>query len=68
MANRADFKFVATDGANGEFWIRADQASGEGLAIPALLGFELASNTTRQEAFEIANYMNKHIKGVYYAG
>jgi hypothetical protein len=47
--------------------LRADQTSGEGLAIPALLGFELASNTTRQEAFEIANYMNKHIKGVYYA-
>jgi hypothetical protein len=69
MANRADFKFVATDGApDGKFWIRADQTSGEGLAIPALLGFELASNTTRQEAFEIANYMNKHIKGVYYAG
>jgi hypothetical protein len=39
MANRADFKFVATDGANGKFWIRADQTSGEGLAIPALLGF-----------------------------
>jgi hypothetical protein len=68
MANRADFKFVATDGANGKFWIRADQTSGEGLAISALLRFELASNTTRQEAFEIANYMNKHIKGVYYAG
>ena len=48
--------------------LRADQTSGEGLAIPALLGFELASNATRQEAFEIANYMNKHIKGVYYAG
>lgn len=68
MANRADFKFVATDGANGKFWIRGDQTSGEGLAIPALLGFELASNTTRQEAFEIANYMNKHIQGVHYAG
>jgi hypothetical protein len=33
-----------------------------------VLGFELASNTTRQEAFEIANYMTKHFKGVYYAG
>jgi hypothetical protein len=34
MANRADFKFVATDGApDGKFWIRADQTSGEGLAI-----------------------------------
>ena len=68
MPNREDFKFAATDGANGKFWIRAAQTSGEGLAIPALLGFELASNATRQEAFEIAGYMNKHIKGVYYAG
>ena len=67
MANREDFMFVATEGTNGKFWIRADQTSGEGLAIPALLGFELASNTTRQEAFEVADYMNKHIKGVYYA-
>jgi hypothetical protein len=66
MVNREDFKFVATDGANGKFWIRADQTPGEGVAVPALLGFELASNTTRQEAFEVAEYMNKHINGVYY--
>jgi hypothetical protein len=68
MAKRADLSFVAADGGNGTFWIRADQISAEGgLAMSALLGFELAPNTTRQEALEIADYMNRHIKAVYYS-
>jgi hypothetical protein len=65
---REECKFVATEGHNGLFWIRADQNFGEGgLAISALLGFELAANTSRQEAHQAADYMNQHIKGFYYS-
>jgi hypothetical protein len=65
---REECKFVATEGHNVLFWIRADQNFGEGgLAISALLGFELAANTSRQEAHQVADYMNQHIKGFYYS-
>jgi len=68
MTKRANLSFVAADGGNGTFWIRADQPSAEGgAAMSAVLGFELARNTTREEAFEVADYMNRHIRAVYYS-
>lgn len=61
---REECKFIAIEGSNGIFWIRADQSFVEGgLTLSALLGFQLADKTSRQEAHQVADYMNQHIKG-----
>ena len=49
MTKRADLSFIAADGGNGTFWIRADQPSAEGgAAMSAVLGFELARNMKKR--------------------
>jgi hypothetical protein len=61
--NRAEFTFVVKEGAEGRPWIAAEPLSGE-TVFKGLVGFDLASDATLEQAKELAAYMRKHIRGM----
>src|SRR5262245_20450228 len=56
--------FTAMPAADGIVYIQALQEDGSKRALPALLGFELKSETSFDTAWQLAQDMQNHITGI----
>jgi hypothetical protein len=63
MTERAPFDFTVRTFASGTPWIMAEQMSGN-MLLGGVLGFDLKTGTTLEEARTIAQFMQKHIVGL----
>ncbi len=61
---RGKYRFAVNETTFGTFCITAYLVGDTILSLDGMLGFDLAENTTQQEALRIADDMNKHIKAV----
>jgi hypothetical protein len=57
-----EFTFVVKESAEGKPWIAAEPNSD--IANARVIGFELAPETTLNDAAEIAKFMRKHLRGI----
>jgi hypothetical protein len=56
--------FVAITAGEGNFCIQALQEDGNKLASPSLLGFELKPGTSYDTAWQLAQHMQNHNRGI----
>ncbi len=61
---RGRYRFAVNDTPRGTLCITAYLVGDTIPSLDGMLGFDLAEDTTQQEAMRIADVMNKHIKAV----